>query len=100
MHKFGLEKMLKKCGATVPNCIVFSHPSPEPWRTIGVFLKIAGKAPERAPFLSKFYKRYGHSREQHDEAAKFGTIIAQTLKQGKSIADIDFHTKKAIFSGK
>jgi len=41
IHWWGLKSLLSKCGATVPNVIVFSHPSKEPWRTVGVVLKLA-----------------------------------------------------------
>ena len=51
MHWWGLRQLLRNCGALVPNLIVFSHPAPEPWRTVGVFLKIVGKAPERSRLL-------------------------------------------------
>ncbi|MBU0483012.1 MAG: hypothetical protein KKB30_00680 [Proteobacteria bacterium] len=96
MHWYGLRKKLFKCGGQVPNHIVFSHPSKEPWRTIGVFLKIAGKAPERLRIFGKFYQRYGHSKIQLEEAEKFGALIGQTLKENKDLAAINFHTDIAL----
>jgi len=96
LHSYGLNRILKRCGATIPNTIVFSHPHKEPWRTIGVFLKISGMAPERWPFLSRYYSHFGHSKEQQEEAARFGVLIGQTLKQGQSLSAINFATSVAI----
>ncbi len=97
MHWWGLRLLLKKCGAVVVNLIVFSHPNPEPWRTIGVFLKLAGKNPERRPWIAKMYHKYGHTREQLDEARRFGQMIGRELAQhgGRNIKSLDFHTKLA-----
>ncbi len=96
MHRWGLVRLLVRTGARVPNCIVFSHPNREPWRTIGVFLKIAGKTPERWPILRRHYTHFGHSRDQQDEAARFGTLIGQALSRGESLAEIEFHTPLAL----
>lgn len=95
LHSFGLNRMLKGCGAIIPNTIVFSHPHKEPWRTIGVFLKIAGKAPERWPLLRRYYTHFGHSKGQQEEAARFGSLIGQALQRGASLSTIDFATAAA-----
>lgn len=95
MHWWGLRRLLRGCGATVPNLLVFSHPAKEPWRTIGVFLKLAGKTPEKAWF-SKYYPRYGHSREQQEEAFRFGTLIGRTLRDGGDLSSLTFQTKDAL----
>jgi len=96
LHAFGLKRLLKKCGAKIPNLIVFSHPNKEPWRTIGVFCKIAGKNPERSNFLGRFYHKFGHSKSQQLEAEHFGRLLGETLEQGGSLSEIDFHTAKAM----
>jgi len=96
MHWFGLKKILEKCGANIPNQIVFSHPAAEPWRTIGVFLKIAGKAPERSSVVGRYYSRFGHSKEQLSEAENFGRKIAQALKEEKPLQSLNFHTETAL----
>lgn len=96
-HLYGLARMLKRCGAIIPNTIVFSHPHKEPWRTIGVFLKIAGKAPERWPLLKRHYTHFGHSKEQQEEACRFGSLIGQALRQGQPLSTIDFATSVAIY---
>ena len=95
-HMYSLKRMLKRCGGTIPNSIVFSHPFKEPWRTIGVFLKISGMTPERWPLLSRYYSHFGHSKEQQEEAARFGNLIGQALTQGKSLSTINFTTSIAI----
>ncbi len=95
-HLFGLTHLLKKHGAKIPNKIVFSHPSKEPWRTIGVFLKIVGKNPERSAFLGKYYNRFGHSRQQQDEATRLGILLGQALNKDKPLEDINFSTPIAL----
>lgn len=97
VHLFGLSHMLKRCGASIPNSLVFSHPHKEPWRTIGVFLKISGKAPERWPLLRRYYRHFGHSKEQQEEAGRFGSLLGQALRQGQPLGTINFATPVAIF---
>lgn len=96
LHHYGLSRMLRRCGAAVPNAIIFSHPSPEPWRTIGVFLKIAGKSPERWPLLGRRYPHFGHSKSQQEEAFHFGTLIGQALNQGTPLSALDFTSAIAL----
>jgi hypothetical protein len=96
MHWWGLRKKLTKCGAHYSNLIAFSHPNPEPWRTIGVFLKIAGKNPERGGFISKHYTRFGHSSEQMEEAGRFGMLIGRSLQEGVPLSEINFQTELAL----
>ena len=96
MHWLGLKKILTHCGANVPNCLVFSHPSKEPWRTIGVFMKIAGKAPEHAAFLRGHYKKFGHSKEQQDEAERLGILIGKALREGTSLTNLKLQTPIAL----
>lgn len=95
MHWWGLRRKLVRCGAHFSNMIAFSHPSHEPWRTIGVFLKIAGKNPERSGFISRHYKRFGHSSEQMEEAFRFGRQIGRCLQENRSLATINFDTELA-----
>ena len=94
MHWWGLKGFLRKCGARVVNLIVFSHPNPEPWRTIGVFLKLAGRVPERKSWIARKYHKYGHTREQTEEAKRFGTMIGKCLDQGETgIQHLEFNTQ-------
>lgn len=96
MHWWGLRKKLLKCGAHFSNLIAFSHPNAEPWRTIGVFLKIAGKNPERSGFIGKYYQRFGHSSDQMEEALRFGKLIGQSLQDGTPLKEINFQTDLAL----
>jgi hypothetical protein len=90
MHWLSLRWQLVRCGAKVAGRMIFTHPSKEPWRTIGVFLKLAGRVPERSRWLGQYYPRYGHSREQLDQAFAFGQAIGQALKLGRCLADLPF----------
>lgn len=96
MHWRGLRKRLQKCEAHFSNVIAFSHPNPEPWCTIGVFLKIAGKKPERSGFIGKYYNRFGHSNDQMEEARRFGAQIGESLKGNTQLAEINFQTDLAL----
>ncbi len=95
-HWWGLRRKLLLCGAQIANIMAFSHPNPEPWRTIGVFFKIAGRSPERSSFLSKYYTRFGHSNEQMEEAYRFGKEIGQSLKSSTPLETINFQTELAL----
>ncbi|NTV12846.1 MAG: flavodoxin family protein [Desulfobulbaceae bacterium] len=88
LHWWGLRKLLRGCGAQVPNRIVFSHPAPEPWRTIGVFLKIAGKAPERSRLIGRYYKRFGHSKGQMAEAERLGEMLGSALDKTQPLSKL------------
>jgi hypothetical protein len=90
MHWLSLRFQLARCGARVVNRMIFAHPSKEPWRTIGVFLKLAGRVPERSRWFSRYYPRYGHSRGQQEQAFAFGAAIGQALQSGRSLADLSF----------
>lgn len=90
MHWLSLRWLLERCKAKVVNKIIFVHPNKEPWRTIGVFLKLAGRVPERSKWLGRYYPRYGHSRGQQGTAFAFGSAIGQVLKNGSSLAEISF----------
>jgi len=82
VHWWGLKFLLRRCGAMVPNVMVFSHPNPEPWRTIGVFLKLAGRIPEKKSWLAGKYRKYGHTTMQIKEARLFGKMIGKELAEG------------------
>ena len=96
LHWWGLRRKLRRCEAHFSNLIAFSHPNPEPWCTIGVFLKIAGKNPERSGFISKHYDRFGHSNMQMEEALRFGVQIGESLKGNTQLAAINFQTDLAL----
>ena len=94
MHFWGLRSLLRKCGAkTVCDPIVFTHPNKEPWNTIGVFLKLAGKMPERGTgWFRKYYPKYGHSRPQLEAAYELGRQLGEDVTSGKEPAELHFAT--------
>ncbi|MEW6219259.1 MAG: hypothetical protein AB1634_06930 [Thermodesulfobacteriota bacterium] len=85
-HLAYLRRRLAACGGRVVNFLVLTHPCAEPWRTLGVFLKIAGRRPERHPLLSRFYPRYGHSRSQIEEVRGLGRCVGEALVHGEDLA--------------
>ncbi len=85
LHAAGLKRMLRRCAAEPLTPLVFTHPNPEPWRTIGVFLKIAGRTPEKSPLLKRHYSRFGHSHEQIIRAEEYGRVLARSLAAGTEI---------------
>jgi hypothetical protein len=96
MHWIGLKRLLYKKGAKVINVIVFSHPAKEPWRTLGVFLKLAGRVPEKKSWFADRYRKYGHSRAQIKEAERFGEMIGEEVARGgKKIHLLNFDTPVA-----
>jgi len=97
MHWWGIKSLLKNLGARVPNGIIFTHTSKEPWRTIGVFLKLAGETPERMSWMQDHYPKYGHTRQQTDEARRFGELIGRTVTQGGELERLEFNTSLAIY---
>lgn len=79
-----LRRRLGRLGAAPLGPLVFDHPQGEPWRSIGVFCKIAGISPERSSsWLSHFYRRFGHTPEQFEQATELGRQLAAHLKTGK-----------------
>ncbi|MBU0680654.1 MAG: hypothetical protein KKD73_04445 [Proteobacteria bacterium] len=88
MHLWGLQRMLTQCGAEVANTMIFSHPAKEPWRTLGVFLKLSGKHPEKMAFIGSHYHRYGHDKTQAAEAREYGRLIGSHLAAGQPLADL------------
>lgn len=90
MHWFTLRWQLGMLGARVVNRLVFTHPAKEPWRTIGVFLKLSGRVPEKGRWMGRHYPRYGHSREQFDKAFVCGQDIGRALCHDKPLTGLSF----------
>lgn len=95
-HWLGLRLLLSRKGAEVVNRIIFTHPGNEPWRTIGVFLKLAGRAPEKSALLGERYKRYGHAKHQLEVAHGMGVAIGRSLVSGQDPAHLDFTNPAAL----
>ena len=83
-HYWQLKYLLTKYRAHAVAPTVFVHPGAEPWRTIGVFLKLAGKKPEAShSWLAKHYRRFGHTREQIERASEIGIVLGNALQEGE-----------------
>ncbi len=94
MHFWGLRSLLKKCLAKdILAPIVFSHPTPEPWRTIGVFLKLAGRTPEAGTsWFRRVYPKYGHSKKQVEKAGYLGLQLGKDIQSGMELTGLAFDT--------
>jgi len=81
LHYWTLKRRLRRFGATVAPPIVFSHPVKEPWRSIGLLLKLRGGelARRRYSWLRHHYPKYGHSQAQRVEALEQGQKLAERL---------------------
>lgn len=91
-HYWVVKKRLEQVGGHVNNCMAFCHPGREPWRTVGVFLKLAGRVPEAHPLLSRYYPKFGHTRDQLAEAELFGGLLARTVKAKDDLGRLVFQT--------
>lgn len=78
-HHWQLKRAFTVFGAKSAAPLVFTHPVAEPWRSIGVFLSLVGRRPEKWPLIGSRYPRYGHTHEQVDEARRLGQDFASTL---------------------
>lgn len=86
-HYLGLKLILQGLGAKVATPVVFLHSANEPWRTIGLFLQLMGRLPRlESSWFRRRYQRYGHSREQYQEAVEQGRKIARLLVAGEGEA--------------
>jgi hypothetical protein len=93
MHYWNLKSILNKKGARVLRPVVFTHPVEEPWRTIGVFLKLAGQMPESGrSWFHHFYPKYGHNKRQVNDAKAIGLILGKYIEEGKDLEDLRFPT--------
>ena len=83
LHFRILNKRLQGFGASVSPPVVFSHPVKEPWRSIGLLLKLRGLiARKRYQWLRRFYPQYGHDAMQLTEAFAQGQLLGQRLNRG------------------
>ncbi|PIE57174.1 MAG: hypothetical protein CSA34_00180 [Desulfobulbus propionicus] len=88
LHLRYLTKRLQRFGTTVVNRIVFTHLNPEPWRTLGVFWKLAGGQPEKTPVFSRYYRQYGHTLAQLAQARMVGKRLGKALVEGSSLVGL------------
>ncbi|NOX24859.1 MAG: hypothetical protein GXP59_01850 [Deltaproteobacteria bacterium] len=59
-------------------------------------MKISGKSPEHSALLRGHYSKFGHSKEQQNEAERLGSLIGVALKMDKPLADLELHTPIAL----
>lgn len=97
MHYYQLKYMLHRSKAKVLKPVVFLHTGPEPWRTIGVFLKLAGHVPESGnSIVSKYYHKFGHTREQVRFSGIIGEKIGNLLINDGSVDQIFFEPVRGM----
>jgi hypothetical protein len=84
LHWWELKKSILALGGKPEGPVVFTHPLKEPWRSIGVFLVLMGKNPEKMPLIKHHFPRYGHTHDQADEAKRLGAELACALASGQS----------------
>lgn len=81
-HYWHLKSLLTRSGADSLAPTIFPHPGVEPWRTVGVFLKLIGKNPELSPsWLARYYQRFGHTREQIGRAVEIGETLGKAIRR-------------------
>lgn len=78
IHHLSLNRELRKVGATSQSPLVFLHPTKEPYRVIGLILKLRGKK-IRGEWFRKHYAMFGHSREQWKEAYQHGVDLGKNM---------------------
>ncbi len=89
-HFKTLKRMLSK-STVYHQPIVFMHTIKEPWCTLGLFLKLAGKMPESGKnWFSRYYPKYGHTKQQLDNAYQLGVAIGQSMLKDQHIDTLDF----------
>lgn len=84
IHYRSLKRALNVVGAQCLAPIVFEHPTKEPYRVMGLLLKLRGKMIQHEWFR-KHYDTYGHSREQGQQAYSYGLELGQKLHNGQPL---------------
>ena len=80
LHYWTVRHRLRQYGALVESPVVFTHPVSEPWRSLGLLLKLQGKiGQKRYAWFRRFYPRYGHSDAQRVEAMEQGRQLAEKI---------------------
>lgn len=79
-HYWIVSRRLRRYGAKVESPVVFSHPVSEPWRSLGLLLKLLGIiGHKRYAWLRRYYPRYGHTDAQRQEAMEQGRQLAEKM---------------------
>ncbi len=79
LHDFFLRRELSRLGAGLEKSLIFTHPVPEPWSTIGVFLKSSGYCPEKMNHLKVHFPHFGHTVDQLHQAQTCGRQFGRAL---------------------
>jgi len=80
IHYWSIKSILKRYGAHVEAPIVFTHPTAEPWRFIGLVLQLRGKMMRKdKSWFRKHYPGYGHNKAQGIEAMEKGRMLGKKL---------------------
>lgn len=80
INYWSLKRQLRQYGATVEEPVVFVHPIREPWRSVGLLLKLRGMiARKKYAWVRQYYPRYGHSDAQRIAAKEAGRQLAARL---------------------
>lgn len=80
MHYNCLKEMVGECGGRIQEPVVFKHSGREPWKTIGLCLKLLGRLPRgKDSWFRTKYPRYGHAPEQYKEAMQKGRELGEML---------------------
>ncbi|MFT5697629.1 MAG: multimeric flavodoxin WrbA [Desulforhopalus sp.] len=80
IHHMSLQRVFKKVGAEAQPPLVFEHPMKEPYRVIGLLLKLRGKM-IRHDWFRKHYEMYGHNKVQTEQAYRYGVELGQNISQ-------------------
>lgn len=78
IHHLNLKRVFKKVGAEGLSPVVFEHPTKEPYRVIGLLLKLRGKMIQQ-DWFRKHYESYGHNKVQGQEAFDFGVDFGKKI---------------------
>jgi hypothetical protein len=79
-HYWIVSRRLRRYGAMVESPVVFSHPVSEPWRSLGLLLKLLGIiGHKRYAWIRRYYPRYGHTDAQRLEAVEQGRRLAEKM---------------------
>lgn len=99
MNYQSLRFMLGKYTSEIFKPIVFVHTIKEPWCTIGLFLKLAGRVPESGKsWISKYYPKYGHTKDQVAAAKSLGARIGVQLMSEDDVSRVDYPVPMSVRS--
>lgn len=81
IHYLEIKRFLMRCGAKVDPVVVFTHPTKEPFRFIGLVLQLRGKMVRKeGSWFRKHYPGYGHNEAQGLLAREKGVQLAKDLR--------------------